>query len=88
MVVMDHPVLAEWLQLFGMLSLSGAAVFVGRSSSASPSAPSAAARARPLISEDTPMDPKTNEADASSPLWISLLLDWLSSHPRQAPRLG
>lgn len=29
MVMMDHPVLAEWLQLFGMLSLSGAAVFVG-----------------------------------------------------------
>ncbi|SUE62651.1 Uncharacterised protein [Roseomonas gilardii subsp. rosea] len=29
MAVMDHPVLAGWLQLFGMLSFSGAAVFAG-----------------------------------------------------------
>jgi hypothetical protein len=29
MAVMDHPVLADWLQLFGMLSFFGAAVFAG-----------------------------------------------------------
>lgn len=34
------------------------------------------------------MESGNDTNSASSPLWILLLLDWLSGHPQQPPRLG
>ncbi|CAM3860222.1 hypothetical protein ROTAS13_02724 [Roseomonas sp. TAS13] len=34
------------------------------------------------------METEGDTNGSAAPLWISLLLDWLSGHPRQPPRLG